>query len=453
MFKSVFWTALYTTPLMYFGLQTFIAETRASFLVGPGLAVLVAAGIFAVVFYHDALYKHVRLRWAITTLVGGFGLWGIVSSMIRHSDTLLQHLIISVSVVGIVIVIAVLISYGEVVSELYRQFLRARGKIPQRSRRVYDFLTVSLPISRRILFLRFFAYGLVLATVISVIVLLPGNEFLHVKLIVWGGVFSALVILDGILTVEILRKGIVEQELQTARQMQVSLMPASDPAIKGFDISGVCKPASDVGGDYFDYVWLDKKRTRLGIALADVSGKAMRAAFTAALTSGILYSELDGNRSVRQVLARMNRPMYLRTDKRVFTAFFLASLDVNSKKLTFTSAGQTKPILKRGEKLVELETKGPRLPLGVQEKISYQETRFALKRGDVVLFYTDGFLRQTNRRDEQFGVDRLRATLQSMRLRSMTAKEIIADLLDNVASFRGRSQQSDDMTMVVVKVR
>ncbi|MEE9225810.1 MAG: SpoIIE family protein phosphatase, partial [Bacteroidota bacterium] len=156
------------------------------------------------------------------------------------------------------------------------------------------------------------------------------------------GVFSALVILDGILTVEILRKGIVEQELQTARQMQGSLMPTSDPAIKGFDISGVCKPASDVGGDYFEYVWLDKKRTRLGIALADVSGKAMKAAFTAALTSGMLYSELDGNRSVRQVLTRMNRPMYLRTHKRVFTAFFLVSLDVNSKKLTFTSAGQTK---------------------------------------------------------------------------------------------------------------
>lgn len=453
MFKSVFWTALYTTPLMYFGLQTFIAETRASFLVGPGLAVFVAAGIFAVMFYHDALYKHVKLRWAITALVGVFGLWGIVASMVRHSDTLMKHLIISVSVVGIVIVIAVLISYGEVVSELYGQFLRARGKIPQRAHHLYDFLRINLPTSKRILFLRFFAYGLVLVTVISVILLLPGNEFLHVKLIVWGGVFSALVILDGILTVEILRKGIVEQELQTARQMQVSLMPTSDPAIKGFDISGVCKPASDVGGDYFDYVWLDKKRTRLGIALADVSGKAMKAAFTAALTSRMLYSELDGNRSVRQVLTRMNRSMYLRMDKRVFTAFFLASLDVNSKKLTFTSAGQTKPILNRGEKLLELETKSPRLPLGVQEKVSYEEKRFALKRGDVVLFYTDGVLRQTDKRDEQYGVERLRATLQSMRLRSMTAKEIIEDLLSDADRFRGTSQQSDDMTMVVVKVR
>ncbi len=104
--------------------------------------------------------------------------------MVRHSGTLMKHLIISVSVVGIVIVIAALISYGEVVSELYGQFLRARGKIPQRAHRVYNFLRINLPNWKRILFLRFFAYGLVLVTLISVILLLPGNEFLHVKLIV-----------------------------------------------------------------------------------------------------------------------------------------------------------------------------------------------------------------------------------------------------------------------------
>lgn len=457
MFKSVFWTALYTTPLTYFGLQAFIAEfvagTESSFLVGPGLAILVAAGIFAVVFYHETLYRHERLRWSVTAFVGLFGLWGILDSIIRHSDSLLRHLMISVSVVGIVVVVAVLVSYTEVVSELYGQLLRAKGKVPERALRAYEFLTISLPVSKRILSLRFLAYGIVLATVISVVFLLPTKEFFYVKLFVWAGVFSALIILDGILTVETLKKGIAEQELQTARQMQASLMPASDPAVKGFDISGTCKPASDVGGDYFDYVWLNKKKTKLGIALADVSGKAMKAAFTAAITSGMLYSELDGNRSVRQVLVRMNTPMYLRTDKRVFTAFFLASLDVVAKKLSFASAGQTKPIVVRGDELFELETKGPRLPLGVQEKISYQETRFTLKRGDVVLFYTDGVLRQTNERNEQYGVERLRASMQSMKVRSMKAREIIEGVLNNVNRFLGASQQSDDMTLVVLKVR
>ncbi len=192
--------------------------------------------------------------------------------------------------------------------------------------------------SRRILFLRFVAYGLVLATVITIVLLLPGKEFLSVKLIVWAGIFSAVLILDGILTVETLRKGIAEQELQTVHQMQMSLMPSGDPLVKGSDIFGVCRPTSDVGGDYFDYVWQNKKKTMLGTALADVSGKAMKAAFTAAITGGMLYSELDGNRSVRKVLTRMNTSKYLRTDKRVFTAFFLASLEVNAKKLTFASA-------------------------------------------------------------------------------------------------------------------
>ncbi len=452
MFRSVFWTALYATPLMYFGLQAFIAETRASFFVGPGLAILVALGVFILVFYHDAIYRHLTLRRAITGFVSLFGLWGIGVSIFRHSDSLLKHLIISGSVVAIVIVVQVLVSYGEVVSELYGQFLRARGKIPLRADRVYDFLRISLPVSKKIHFLRFFAYGLVLATVISVIFLLPGREFLHVKLIVWAGVFTALVILDGILTVEVLKKGIAEQELQTARQMQASLMPTTSPALKMFDISGVCKPASDVGGDYFDYVWLNKRKTKLGIALADVSGKAMKAAFTAALTSGMLYSELDGSRSVKQVLERMNKPMYLRTEKRVFTAFFLASLDLESRKLTFASAGQTNPVLKRGTELLELESKGPRLPLGVSEKITYEETQFRLRRGDVVLFYTDGVLRQINKQNEQYGIERLRGTIQNTDVRSMKSNEIIESLLNNVSRFLGRSSQSDDMTLVVVKV-
>lgn len=453
MFKSVFWTALYTTPLMYIGLQTLIAETNAPFLLGVGLAIGAAAGIFGVVVYHDRLYNLERVRWAITIFVGLFGLWGIAVSIAIHSGAFKEHLIVSASVVGIVVVFALLLSYGEVVSELYARLLRAHGKIPQRALRAYEFLAVRLPVSRRILFLRFVAYGLVLATVIIIVFLLPGKDFLSVKLIVWAGIFSAVLILDGILTVETLKKGIAEQELQTAHQMQMSLMPSGDPLVKGFDIFGVCRPASDVGGDYFDYVWLNKKKTKLGIALADVSGKAMKAAFTAAITSGMLYSELDGNRSVRNVLARMNTPMYLRTDKRVFTAFFLASLDVNARKLTFASAGQTNPVLKRAKKLVEVETKGRHLPLGVQERVSYQETRVPLRRGDVILFYTDGVIRQTNVRNEMYGVERLKEALQDMKTRSMTAKKVVENLLNNVGQFLGTNPQSDDMTMVVVRVR
>ncbi len=137
----------------------------------------------------------------------------------------------------------------------------------------------------------------------------------------------------------------LKQELKAAHDMQMGLVPKEDPIVKGLDISGICLPANEVGGDFFDYVWLDKKKTKLGIALADVSGKAMKAAMTAVMTSGMLYSEVQKSKSPREILARINQPLYLRTDKPIFTALSFAVLDTRVKKLTYSSAGQSMPIL------------------------------------------------------------------------------------------------------------
>ncbi len=88
----------------------------------------------------------------------------------------------------------------------------------------------------------------------------------------------------------------------------------------------------------------------------------------------------------------------------------------------------------------------------MQERVSYQETRVALQRGDVILFYTDGVIHQPNVRNEMYGVERLKEALQNMKTRSMTAKKVVENLLNNVAQLLGTSPQSDDMTMVVVRV-
>ena len=88
----------------------------------------------------------------------------------------------------------------------------------------------------------------------------------------------------------------------------------------------------------------------------------------------------------------------------------------------------------------------------MQERVSYQDTRVALQRGDVILFYTDGVIRQTNVRNEMYGAERLKEALQNMKTRSMTAKKVVENLLNNVAQLLGTSPQSDDMTMVVVRV-
>lgn len=243
----------------------------------------------------------------------------------------------------------------------------------------------------------------------------------------------------------------LEQELRTAHDMQMSLMPTGDPHVEGFDISGVCRPAQEVGGDYYDYVWLDRKKTRFGIVIADVSGKAMKAAMTAVMTSGMIYREIGGNGSPKIILREINRPMYLKTDRRIFTAMSFAAIDVRTKQLMFSNAGQMQPIVKRGGQLRELKAKGARLPLGIMEDVKYDEVWLKLLKGDTVLFYTDGLSEAMNERKELFGFDRIESAFRTMR-QELSAKEIVGTLFAEAQEFSGSSMQHDDITIVIVKV-
>ena len=241
-------------------------------------------------------------------------------------------------------------------------------------------------------------------------------------------------------------------ELKTAHDMQMNLMPVSDPQIPGFDISGICQPALEVGGDYYDYVWLDEEHTKLGIAMADVSGKAMKAAMTAVMTSGMIYREIGSNSSPKTILQNINRPMYLKTSKHIFTALSFAMLDSASNRLTFSNAGQMHPILRRGGDARYLKVPGNRLPLGVLEEIHYDEIEEPLLMGDILFFYTDGIPEAMNEKKELFGFERLEQFVRQLNP-SLTAKEIMNQLLATVQIHTGTAQQHDDMTVVIVKVK
>jgi len=241
-----------------------------------------------------------------------------------------------------------------------------------------------------------------------------------------------------------------ETELKAAHDMQMGLMPGADPTIRGFDISGTCLPAKEVGGDYFDYVWLDQKKTKLGIAIADVSGKAMKAAITAVMTSGMIYREIENDDTPRSILRNINRPMYLKTDRQVFTAMSFAVFDVNKKTLRFSNAGQSQPILLRGNEVSYIKVKGPRLPLGVVEKQDYVEVRLKLNSGDILLFYTDGLPEATNADHQLLGFEAVEQELVDRR--GGSAAEIVRALTVLVNRHTGKTEQHDDMTVVVVKV-
>ncbi len=247
-----------------------------------------------------------------------------------------------------------------------------------------------------------------------------------------------------------LERARILNELKAAHDTQMSLMPSEDPSVPGLDISGTCKPAEEVGGDYFDYVWLDKAKTKFGIAIVDVSGKAMKAAMTAVMTSGMIYSEVENSKSARTLLQKLNKPMYLKTDKHIFTAMSFAVLNIKTKRLSFANAGQVHPLLLHDGKLQYITVKGNRLPLGIQQETRYNEVTLQLKSGDVIVFYTDGLPEAMNEKNELFGFDRLEQRIEG--LSESSAREIRDKILEDVVAFNANAEQHDDMTVVVVKV-
>ena len=244
----------------------------------------------------------------------------------------------------------------------------------------------------------------------------------------------------------------IQIEMETARQMQMSLMPESDPEVQGYDISGICIPALNVGGDLFDFVWFRQKRDRLCIAVVDVSGKGMDAAFRAVYTSGALISEIQHEQDVVTVVKNLNSALFSRHTRDRFVSVLMVGLDVADRKISHVNAGQSRPVLLRGGKLRVLKGPGPRFPLGMVEGPEYESDFLQLQTGDRLLLCTDGVSEAMNAKGEMFGNQRLYDLFFSLGEKSISSKEIVSVIRDAVLDFSVPDQQHDDLTIVCLRV-
>jgi serine phosphatase RsbU (regulator of sigma subunit) len=243
----------------------------------------------------------------------------------------------------------------------------------------------------------------------------------------------------------------LQGELDTARKMQMGIMPSQAPDLPGVDIAGICLPATEVGGDYFDYFQKNGSDSELGITVADVSGKGMSAAMTAVMVSGMLHAEAARELKTGEMLSRINGPLFKKTDRRMFTTLLFGILDMKKMRFTFTNAGQLPPLLLRDETITELKAEGPRLPVGITRKVNYTSETIPLKPGDRLLIYTDGVNEAMNQNREQFGDPRLiEAFSETADIQS--AEEALESIQSKVDDFSGSEPQHDDITMVYILI-
>jgi ligand-binding sensor domain-containing protein len=306
----------------------------------------------------------------------------------------------------------------------------------------------------------------------------PGNYAFHVKASNNDGVWNeagvrvrihitppyweAWWFLSGIITIVILtgtylyrrRLKTIQMmtELAAAHDAQMSIMPHDDPHVEGCDISGICIPANEVGGDFFDYFWPEEEGGRFVVVIGDVSGKAMRAAMTAVMASGIVNAEARSNKRIADVLSTTNRLLFSKTDRRMFTALCMVVLEKDRRCMKFANAGLVRPLLLSEGRLRSLETVGSPHPLGMVLNADYQEAVIGIKRGDVLLLQTDGLIEAQNQARRFYSEERVQNLLQSLEVRSMTSRQIRDALLGDVRRFVGTAPQHDDMTVVVVKI-
>ena len=239
-------------------------------------------------------------------------------------------------------------------------------------------------------------------------------------------------------------------ELETAREMQLQVMPSADPVMRGMDVAGVCLPAAEVGGDYFDYMWLDDNERLLCITMADVSGKGLKAAMAAVMVSGMLHVTTPNAKNPAEVLTLINNPLRHKIDARMFVAMQLAVVDTERRTVTLANAGQMPPLLLREGAVCPLTTDGPRFPLGATGDVTYEPRTISLQPGDTLLLYTDGVNEAMNADRELFGEERLRDLLQHTA--GQPAAAIVEAIREAVRRFTGAQPQHDDVTLVVIRV-
>ncbi len=249
---------------------------------------------------------------------------------------------------------------------------------------------------------------------------------------------------------EFLVKLRMEEDLSSARDVQMSMLPAACPEFEGYNLAASSTPAREVGGDFFDFFEIGKGK--LGLIIGDVTGKSVSGALIMSASRSVFRMLSEEELSVGETMGRANQRIKKDIKSGMFVALLYAVIDAEERSVGLCSAGQTQPVLMSAKtaEATLVETIGDTFPLGILEDASYEETRLQLQPGDKVVFYTDGIVEAMNKRQEIYGFERLQEVIKTSK--ADTAEALMNDIIKSVSDFTGDAPQHDDLTLIVVNV-
>lgn len=238
-----------------------------------------------------------------------------------------------------------------------------------------------------------------------------------------------------------------ESEIRIAAGIQTAFLPRGIPQPRGCDIAAFTLPAREVGGDFYDF--FGQGDGRYAVAIADVAGKGVPAALYMALSRTAVRTVARWCRMPAETIRRANDTVIEDAGSVSFVTLFYAVVDEQARTLTYVNAGHNPPLLRRADGTVEcLEPTGP--VIGFLEGMEYGEVTIPLLPGDLLVLYTDGVTEAESGSGGMFGEERLRAVVEDAA--ALPAGAVADAIRDAVAAFAGDDLQSDDITVVVLRV-
>jgi phosphoserine phosphatase RsbU/P len=240
----------------------------------------------------------------------------------------------------------------------------------------------------------------------------------------------------------------LENEITIAREVQEQLFPRSLPSVPGLQLGATCRPARTVSGDYYDFITLGP--TRIGIAIADISGKGIFAALLMASLQAALRSmaSLDGHGGTATLVSRLNDHVFKNTSDDRYATFFYAVYDTESRMLTYTNAGHLAPFFVNDAGVQQLDEGGT--VVGLFEDAKYTQGTLKVAPGSVLVAFSDGLTEAENVYGEEFGMQRLKEEV--VRHRNTAPQRLADNLIAVTEQWAGTPDQADDITVVVARM-
>jgi serine phosphatase RsbU (regulator of sigma subunit) len=242
----------------------------------------------------------------------------------------------------------------------------------------------------------------------------------------------------------------MENELETARQIQAALLPEYLPNLHGHDIGTYYLAQTESGGDYYDVISLGEEK--LGIAIADVSGHGVGSGLVMAMTRTLLHIYCMKSTNTKKIFELINEYLKNNTASNYFVTMFYGILDMRSHLLTYSSAGHSPAMVLRKGAIIDLSAGG--IALGVASSEMFSRTteikEFQLQPGDYFIQYTDGVDESMDSQGNEYGVDRFKKSL--LQGAGKTPQKMIDGVIADIRSFTGSTPQHDDITMLICKI-